>query len=42
MEASTVAAAEASTGSRTMADMLPLAAERRGDIPALRHKVGDE
>jgi long-chain acyl-CoA synthetase len=42
MEATTVTAAEASTASRTMADMLPLAAERGGTAPALRHKVGDE
>jgi long-chain acyl-CoA synthetase len=42
MEAMTVTAAEASTGSRTMADMLPLAAEGGGTAPALRHKVGDE
>src|SRR5687767_14788921 len=42
MEAMTVAAAQASTGSRTMADLLPLAAARGGTAPALRHKLGDE
>ncbi|HEV2075374.1 MAG TPA: long-chain fatty acid--CoA ligase [Thermoleophilaceae bacterium] len=42
MNATTVSPAEASTGSRTMADMLPLAAERHGTAPALRHKVGDQ
>ena len=36
-----VAATEASTGSKTMADMIVLAAERHGDAPALRHKQGD-
>jgi long-chain acyl-CoA synthetase len=30
------------TGSKTIADLLPLAAKRYGDTPALRHKVGDE
>ena len=42
MEATTVTAAAASTDSRTMADMLPLAAARGGSAPALRHKVGDQ
>ena len=42
MEAMTVTGAEASTGSRTMADMLPLAARRGGAAIALKHKVGDE
>jgi long-chain acyl-CoA synthetase len=42
MEAGTVEAVEASTGSRTMADMLTLAASAHGDAPALSHKVGDE
>ncbi len=42
MEATTVPAAEASTGSTTMADMARLAAERGGDAPALKHKSGDE
>ncbi len=40
MESST--AAPASTGSRTIADMLGLAAERYGDRPALTFKRGDE
>jgi long-chain acyl-CoA synthetase len=30
------------TGSKTIADLLPLAAKRYGGAPALRHKVGDE
>jgi long-chain acyl-CoA synthetase len=30
------------TGSRTIADLLPLATEQYGERPALRHKVGDE
>jgi long-chain acyl-CoA synthetase len=34
--------AESTTGSKTMADLLPLAAERFGDAPALAHKSGDE
>ena len=42
MEATTVTAAAASTDSRTMADMLPLAAARGGSAPALKHKVGDQ
>ncbi len=29
-------------GSKTIADLLPLAAETYGDHPAVRHKVGDE
>jgi long-chain acyl-CoA synthetase len=29
------------TGSKTIADLLPLAAEQYGERPALRHKVGD-
>jgi long-chain acyl-CoA synthetase len=37
-----VAASAASTGSKTMADMVVLAAEKFGDAPALRHKRGDE
>ncbi|HYI79450.1 MAG TPA: AMP-dependent synthetase/ligase [Thermoleophilaceae bacterium] len=36
------ATAGAGTGSKTMADLLPLAAERFGDDPALQHKAGDE
>jgi long-chain acyl-CoA synthetase len=39
MEAGTAASG---TGSRTMADLLPLAAEQYGDTPALMHKAGDE
>ena len=30
------------TGSKTIADMLPLAAAKYGERPAVRHKVGDE
>jgi len=30
------------TGSKTIADLLPLAAKRYADAPAIRHKVGDE
>jgi long-chain acyl-CoA synthetase len=30
------------TGSRTIADLLPLAAKKYGDSPALRHKVGED
>ena len=30
------------TGSKTIADLLPLAVEKYGDTPAQRHKVGDE
>src|SRR5215207_4179907 len=40
MEATT--AAEQATGSKTIADLLPLAAERFGDQAAQRFKVGDE
>jgi long-chain acyl-CoA synthetase len=39
MEASTVPASEVATGSRTIADLLPLAAEKFGDAPAVRQKV---
>jgi len=35
-------AAASGTGSRTMADLLPLAAEQYADAPALLHKAGDE
>ena len=42
MEVETITAAEASTGSRTMADLALLAREKHGDRPALRHKVGEE
>src|SRR4051794_34211099 len=41
MEAGTVGAA-AGTGSKTIADLLPLAAERYGDKVAIRHRVGDD
>ena len=34
-------AAASGTGSKTMADLAALAAEKYGDKPALRHKVGD-
>jgi long-chain acyl-CoA synthetase len=37
-----VAPAAVSTGSKTIADLLPLAARKYADRPALRHKVGDE
>jgi long-chain acyl-CoA synthetase len=36
------AGAAAGTGSRTIADMLPLAAGKYGDAPALRFKAGEE
>ena len=44
MEAVTAGAAGAGvgTGSKTIADLLPLAAEKYGDAPAQRHKSGDE
>jgi long-chain acyl-CoA synthetase len=42
MEVGTIPAAEASTGSKTMADMLGLAAEKHAGKTALRRKVGDE
>src|ERR1700704_3062479 len=32
----------AGTGSRTIADLLPLAAEKYGDQAALKHKAGDQ
>src|SRR3954453_8870937 len=41
MEAGTVAA-RPGTGSRTIADLVPLAAEQYGDQAAQKHKVGDE
>jgi long-chain acyl-CoA synthetase len=43
MEAVTAdkAAAGVGTGSKTIADLVPLAAARYGDAPAQRHKVGD-
>ena len=42
MEVAAVGAAAASTGSKTMADLVMLAAEKHGDNTALRHKVGDD
>ena len=42
MEVGTVSAADASTGSQTIADIVKLAAERSPDRAALKHKVGDE
>ncbi len=42
MEVGTINAAEASTGSRTMADLVALAGRKHGDRPAIKHKVGEE
>jgi long-chain acyl-CoA synthetase len=42
LEAGTVDAVNASTGSRTIADIVKLAAERAPQKTALKHKVGDE
>jgi len=42
MEVGTVSAVEASTGSKTMADMVGIAAARHAGKVALRHKVGEE
>ncbi len=42
MEVGTINAAQASTGSRTMADLVSLAGRKHADRPALKHKVGDE
>ena len=42
MEAVTAAAKAAGTGSKTIADLLPLAVERSGEASAQRFKVGDE
>jgi long-chain acyl-CoA synthetase len=42
METGTINAAAASTGSRTMADLVPLAGRKHADRPAIKHKVGDE
>jgi long-chain acyl-CoA synthetase len=42
MELGTINAAEASTGSRTMADLVALAGRKHADRPALKHKVGEE
>jgi long-chain acyl-CoA synthetase len=41
MEAGTVGT-QAGTGSKTIADLLPLAAAGGGEAAALRHKVGDD
>ncbi|MGH3994193.1 MAG: AMP-binding protein, partial [Pseudonocardiaceae bacterium] len=38
----TAGEARAGTGSRTIADLLPLAVKKYANAPALRHKVGDE
>jgi long-chain acyl-CoA synthetase len=42
MEVGTISAAEASTGSRTMADLVMLAGVKHADRPALRQKSGEE
>jgi long-chain acyl-CoA synthetase len=42
MELGTINAAEASTGSRTMADLIALAGKKHADRPAIKHKLGDE
>jgi long-chain acyl-CoA synthetase len=42
MEAVTAGAAATGTGSKTIADLLPLAARKYADSPAQRYKVGDE
>jgi len=42
MEAATVKPVEASTNSKTMADLLPIAARTHGDAPALKQKVDGE
>jgi long-chain acyl-CoA synthetase len=42
MEAGTIPAAEASTGSKTMADLAALAAKKHAGSPAARYKRGDE
>jgi long-chain acyl-CoA synthetase len=42
MEVGTISAAEASTGSTTMADLVVLAGAKHADRPALRHKSGEE
>jgi long-chain acyl-CoA synthetase len=45
MEAVTAGAepqAVGGTGSKTIADLLPIAAEKYADLPAQRHKVGDD
>jgi long-chain acyl-CoA synthetase len=38
MEAQAVTASTAATGSRTLADLLPLSVHKRGELTALRHK----
>jgi long-chain acyl-CoA synthetase len=42
MEVGTINAAEATTGSRTMADLVALAGRKHADRPAIKHKVGEE
>src|SRR5215208_3187048 len=42
MEAGTIAPSEASTGSRTIADLLPLAAQKHASAVAVRQKVDGE
>ena len=43
MEAVTAGAgAAAGTGSKTIADLLPLAVQKYGDAPAQRYKSGEE
>src|ERR1700750_730121 len=42
MEIGTLNASQASTGSRTMADLVPLAGRKHADRPAIKHKAGDE
>ncbi|HEX6459375.1 MAG TPA: AMP-dependent synthetase/ligase [Thermoleophilaceae bacterium] len=42
MELGTINAAERSTGSRTMADLVPLAGRKHADRPAIKHKVGEQ
>ena len=41
MEVQTVTAADAGTGSKTLADLLTIAVSRSGAVAAQRHKVGD-
>jgi long-chain acyl-CoA synthetase len=42
MELGTISAADASTGSRTMGDLIAMAGHKHADRPAIKHKVGDE
>ncbi|MEA2391432.1 MAG: long-chain acyl-CoA synthetase [Solirubrobacteraceae bacterium] len=42
MEATTASPRESSTGSKSIADLMSLAAERRGDLVAVRHKQDGE